>query len=129
MCVWVSLKFMKVLFLYLVHPFSSPELKAQMSFSDLFFVRCLSSSSLSYTFYIFIFSPKTTGSTKLGSKRHWVKRIQICSNKRLRPIKREDDFKIIIIIFIWISWNFQQKPGKRILTANMIDFSELNIWS
>ena len=76
--------------------FSSPELKAKMSFSDhLSSVVCLSvrpSVCLS-TFHIFIFFSRTTGpiSTKLGTKYPWVKGIQVCSNERPRPSQRGDN--------------------------------------
>ena len=41
--------------------FSSPEPKAQVSFSEKKFVRCLSSSLLSLTFHIFIIFSRITG--------------------------------------------------------------------
>ena len=62
--------------------FSSPELKAQVSFSDNFLsVVCLS------TFHIFIFFSRTTGSisTKLGTKHAWVVVIQVCLNEKPHP--------------------------------------------
>jgi hypothetical protein len=51
--------------------FSSPELKAQVSFSD----RRLSGVRLSVNFYIFDFFSKTTGPilTILGTNHPWVK--------------------------------------------------------
>ena len=59
--------------------FSSPELKAQVSFSD-----HLSSVR------------RTTGpiSTKLGIKHPWVKGIQVCSNDGPRPLPRGDNYEI-----------------------------------
>ena len=86
--------------------FSSPELKAQVSFSDhLSSVVCLSiclSVCLSVclsTFHIFIFFSRTTGpiSTKLGTKHPWVKGIQVCSNEGPRPFPRGDDYEIVKI--------------------------------
>ena len=64
---------------------SSPELKAQVSFSDRLF--CL--SYWLYTFHIFIFS-ETTGpiSTKVGAKYPSVKKIQVCSNERPCPFPK-----------------------------------------
>jgi hypothetical protein len=67
--------------------FSSPELNAQVSFSD----RLLSVVSLSVcpsvypsvNFYIFDFFSRTTGPilTKLGTNHPWVEGIQVCSNE------------------------------------------------
>ena len=64
---------------------SSPELKAQVSFSDHLSVRL-------WTFHIFIFS-RTTGpiSTKLVTKRLWVEGIQVCSNEGPHPFQRGDN--------------------------------------
>ena len=63
--------------------FSSPEPKAQVSFSEKKFVRCLSSSLLSLTFHIFIIFSRITGPiwNKLDTKYHWIKRILVYSNE------------------------------------------------
>ena len=60
--------------------FSSPELKAQVSFSE-----HLSSVCSSVTFHILNFFSRTAGpiSTKLGTKYPWVKGIQVCLNEGL----------------------------------------------
>jgi hypothetical protein len=64
--------------------FCSPELKAQVSFSD---HRQLSSVRLSVcpsvNFYIFDFFSRTAGSilTRLGTNHPWVKGIQVCSKE------------------------------------------------
>ena len=74
--------------------FSSPELKAQVSFSDHFLsIVCLPVCLL--TFHIFIFFSRTTGpmSTKLGTRHPWVKRIQVCSNEGPHPFPRGDNSK------------------------------------
>jgi hypothetical protein len=56
----------------------SPELKAQVSYTN----RPLS-VRLSVNVYIFDFLSRITGPvlTRLGTKHHWVKGIQVCSNK------------------------------------------------
>ena len=70
---------------------SSPELKAQVSFSDRF------SDRLSVNFFIFDFFSITTGPilTKLGTKHPWVKQIQVCSNEGPFPFPRGDNCKIV----------------------------------
>jgi hypothetical protein len=67
----------------------SPELKAQVSFSD----RPLSGVSLSVNFYIFDFFSKTTGPilTRLGTNHSWVKGIQVCSKEGDSPSPRGDN--------------------------------------
>ena len=79
--------------------FCSPELKAQVSFSDhLSSVVCLSvrPSVCLKTFHIFIFFSRTTGpiSTKLGTKHPWVKGIQIYSNEGPRSFPMGDNYEI-----------------------------------
>jgi hypothetical protein len=66
--------------------FSSPELKAQVSFSD----RPLSGVRLSV--YIFDFFSRTAGPilTRLGTNHPWVKGIQVCSNEKDSPSPRGD---------------------------------------
>jgi hypothetical protein len=62
--------------------FSSPELKAQVSFSDrLLSVVCLSVCLLNI--YIFDFFFRTAGPilTRLGTKHPWAKDIQNCTNE------------------------------------------------
>ena len=74
--------------------FSSPELKAQVSFSDrLSSVVCLSVCKL------FLFStssqePLGQFQTKLGTKHPWVKGIQFCSNEGPCPLPRGDHCEI-----------------------------------
>jgi hypothetical protein len=70
--------------------FSSPELKAQVSFSD----RPLSIICL-LNIYIFDFFSRTTGpiSTKLGRKHLLVKGIQVSSNDDDRPFPMGDNGK------------------------------------
>ena len=62
---------------YCPRVFSSPELKAQVSFSDHLLSVCLSVCKLSH----FILFSRTTGliSTKLNTKHPWVKGIQVYS--------------------------------------------------
>ena len=70
--------------------FSSPELKAQVSFSDNFLsVVCLS------TFHIFIFFSRTTGpiSIKLGTNHPWLKGILVYSNQGPDISPRGDNYK------------------------------------
>ena len=81
---------------------SSPELKAQVSFSDHLSSICLSvclSVRLSVNFSNFHLLLRTTGpiSTKLGTKHPWVKGIQVCSNEGPRPFPRGDNYEIAII--------------------------------
>ena len=75
--------------------FSSPELKAQVSFSDRLSSVCLS-VRLSVSFPIFVFFSRPTGPilTKLGTKHPWVKVIQVCSNEGHRPFPRGDNYEI-----------------------------------
>jgi hypothetical protein len=79
--------------------FSSPELKAQVSFSD----RPLSGVHLSVcpsvNFYIFDFFSRTTGPilTGLGTNHPWVKGIQVCSKEGDSPSPRGDNSKRVKI--------------------------------
>ena len=95
--------------------FSSPELKAQVSFSD----RPLSGVSLSVrlsvcpsvcpsvclsvcpsvNFYIFDFFSRTAGPilTRLGTNHPWVKGIQVCSKEGNSPSPRGDNSKRVKI--------------------------------
>ena len=86
---------------------SSPEPKAQVSFSDqnLSFVRrcrchwrCRCRRR---KLFIFSYSSpaRTTGSisTKLGTKYPWVKGSQVCANEGPRPFPRGDNFEILKI--------------------------------
>jgi hypothetical protein len=79
--------------------FSSPELKAQVSYSDrlLSFVRL--SVCLSVNFYIFDFFSRTTGPilTKVGTNHPWGEGIQVCSNEGDCPSSRGDNSKTIKI--------------------------------
>jgi hypothetical protein len=75
--------------------FSSPELKAKVSFSD----HLLSGVSLSVRlsvckhFYIFDFFSRTTGPilTRVGTNHPWVKGIQVCSKEGDSPSPRGDN--------------------------------------
>ena len=71
--------------------FSSPWLKAQVSFSYR-----LSSVLLSINFHICIFFYRTTWlfSTKLVTEYPWVKGIQVCTNEKPRPFPGEDNYEI-----------------------------------
>jgi hypothetical protein len=82
--------------------FSSPELKAQVSY----FYRLLSVvlSVLTFVcpsvnFYIFDFFSRTTGPilTKLGTNHPWREGIQVCSNEGDCPSPRGDNSKTIRI--------------------------------
>jgi hypothetical protein len=68
--------------------FSSPELKAQVSFSDR-----PASVCLSVNFYIFDFFSGTTGPilTRVGTNHTWVKGIQVCSKEGDSPSQRGDN--------------------------------------
>ena len=56
---------------------------------------CLSVNVFLWTFHLFIFFSRTTGtiSTKLGTKYSWVKGIQVCSNEGPCPYPRGDNYK------------------------------------
>jgi hypothetical protein len=73
------------------NPFSSPELKAQVSYSD----RLLSVVRLSVNFYIFDFISRTARPilTKLGTNHPWGKRIQVYSNEGDCPSPWGDNSK------------------------------------
>jgi hypothetical protein len=75
--------------------FGSPELKAQVSYSD----RPLSVVRLSVNFYIFDFFSRTTGPilTKLGTNHPWGKGILNCSNEGDCSSPRGDNHKRIKI--------------------------------
>ena len=77
--------------------FSSPELKAQVIFSNHLSSVC--PSVCLYTFHIFIYFSRTIEpiSTKLGTKHPWVKGIQVCSNEGPRPFPRGDNYEIVKI--------------------------------
>ena len=72
--------------------FSSPELKAQVSYSDRrLSVVCPSVCKLLH----FDFFSRTTGpiSTRLGTNHPWGEGFQVCSNKGGRPSPRGDNSK------------------------------------
>jgi hypothetical protein len=83
--------------------FSSPELKAQVSFSD----RPLSGVCLSVrlsvcpsvNFYIFDLFSRTTGPIliRLGTNHPWVKGIQVCSKEEDSPSPRGDNSETVKI--------------------------------
>jgi hypothetical protein len=76
--------------------FSSPELKAQVSYSDRPLSVCLAvrpSVCLSVNFYIFDFFSRSTGPilTRVGTNHPWGEGIQVCSNEGDRPSLRGDN--------------------------------------
>jgi hypothetical protein len=75
--------------------FSSPELKAQVSFSDRPFSSIRLSCRPSVNFYIFNFYSRTTGPilTRLCTNQPWVEGIQVCSNEGNIPPPRGDNSK------------------------------------
>jgi hypothetical protein len=93
--------------------FSSPELKAQMSFSD----RPLSGVRLSVNFYIFDFS-RTNGPilTRLGTNRPWVEEIQVCSNEQDSPYPRGDNSESVKIH--WRFLNFSRTSRSNLIKFN-----------
>ena len=84
--------------------FSSPELKAQVSYSDhLLSVVCLS-VCLSVNFYIFDFFSRTVGPilTRLGTNHSLGEGIQVCSNEGDCPSPRGDNSKRVKIHRIFL---------------------------
>jgi hypothetical protein len=79
--------------------FSSPELKAQVSFSDRLLSVVLLSVRLSVNFYIFDFFSRTTGPilTRLGTIHPWGEGILNCSNEGDCPSPRGDNSKRVKI--------------------------------
>ena len=78
--------------------FSSPELKAQVSFSDhLSFVVCLSVRPSVCKIFLFGLLLKNQWPilTNLGTKHPWVKGIQVYTNEGLFPFPRGDNCKIV----------------------------------
>jgi hypothetical protein len=75
--------------------FSSPELKAQVSYSD----RLLSVVRLSVNFYIFDFFSRSAWPilTKLGTNHPWGEGIQVCSNEGDCPSPRGDNSETVKI--------------------------------
>jgi hypothetical protein len=75
--------------------FSSPELKAQVSYSDCLLSVCPSIClSVNFFFYIFVFSRTTEPIlTRLGTNHPWVEGIQVCSNEEKRPPTRGENSK------------------------------------
>jgi hypothetical protein len=73
--------------------FSSPELKAQVSYSDRLLSVIRPSVCLSVNFNIFDFFSRTYGPilTRLGTNHPWGEGIQVCSNKGDRLSPRGDD--------------------------------------
>jgi hypothetical protein len=78
---------------YFFSLFSSPELKAQVSYSDRRLSVVRLSVCLSVNFYIFDFFSRTTGpiSTKLGTNYPWGEGFQVCSNEGDRLSPRGDN--------------------------------------
>jgi hypothetical protein len=75
--------------------FSSPELKAQVSYSDHLLSVVRLSVRLSVNFYIFDFFSRTNGPvlTKLGTNHPWGEGILNCSNEGDCPCPRGDNYK------------------------------------
>jgi hypothetical protein len=73
--------------------FSSPELKAHVSYSDCQLSVVCPSVRLSVNFYIFDVFSRTTGpiSTRLGTNHPWVEGFQVSSNEGDRPSPRGDN--------------------------------------
>jgi hypothetical protein len=67
--------------------FSSPELKAQVSYSD----RLLSVVRLSVYIFDFFFRTAEPIFTRLGTKHPWAKGIQNCTNEGQPPSPRGDN--------------------------------------
>jgi hypothetical protein len=86
--------------------FRSPELKAQVSYSD----RRLSVVRLSVNFYIFDFFSRTTGpnSTRLGTNHPWVEGFQVCANEGDRPSARGDKNALKIFKIFYLLLQNQQ---------------------
>jgi hypothetical protein len=69
---------------FIIVVFSSPELKAQVSFSDRLSsgirLSCRPDVCPSVNFYIFDFFSRTTGPilTRIGTNHPWMKGIQVC---------------------------------------------------
>jgi hypothetical protein len=80
--------------------FSSPELKAQVSFSDCLLSGVRLSVRRYVNFYIFDFFSRTTGPilTKLITNHPWGKGIQVCSNEGEYPSPRGDNGKRVKIL-------------------------------
>ena len=81
---------------------SSPELKAQVRFSDRLLSICLSVCKL---FTISSSSPEPLAgpiSNKLGTKHPWVKGIQVLTNEGSHPFQRGDNNEIVKIH--WQNW-------------------------
>jgi hypothetical protein len=72
---------------------SSPDLKAQVNFSDRLLSGVRLSVRLSVNFYIFVFFFRTTEPilNKLCTNHPWVKGIQVCSKKGDSPLLRGDN--------------------------------------
>jgi hypothetical protein len=79
--------------------FSSPELKAQMSFSERPLSGVRPSVWLSVIFYIFDFFSRTTGPiiTRVSTNHPWVRGIQVCLNEGDGPSPRGDNSKRVKI--------------------------------
>jgi hypothetical protein len=79
--------------------FSSPELKAQVSYSDRLLSIVRLSVRLSVNFYIFDFFSRTSGPilTKLGTNHPWGEGIQVCTNEGDCPSPRGANSKTIKI--------------------------------
>jgi hypothetical protein len=79
--------------------FSSPELKAQVSYSDRPLSVVRPSVRLSVNFYIFDFFSRTTGPilTRLGTNHPWGEGIQVCSNEGDCPSSRGDNSETVKI--------------------------------
>jgi hypothetical protein len=105
------------------HIISSPELKAQVSYSDrLSSVVCLS-VCLSVNFYIFNFFSRTVGPilTKLGTNHPWGEGMHVCANEGDCPSPRGDNSKRVKIhrFFLNLLQNQQAKFNQTWFTASL----------
>jgi hypothetical protein len=91
--------------------FSSPELKAQVSYSDRRLSVCLS-----VNFYIFDFFSRTTGPilTRLATNHSLVEGIQVCSNEEECLSPRGDNSKRVKIHL-----NFKKKSSSPELASQI----------
>ena len=111
--------------------FSSPEPKAQVSYSDHLLSVCLSVRLL--TFHIFDFFSRTAGpnSTKLGTHHPWVKGLQVCSNEGPGPLQRGDNHENAKIGWSHLKIFFSRTtgPGKLKFIWKLPDIVEIQVCS
>ena len=107
--------------------FSSPELKAHLSFFWSHVHRLLSvrPTCCLYTFLHMLPFSRTTGSisTKLGTKQNWVNGILVCSNKGPRTLSRGDNHEIAKI-----HWRNLKKSSQEPLYQFQPNFAHIQRW-